>query len=86
MLTTCRLQGIGPHTYLVDVPQRVDDHPASAVAALPPRPGNGVYAIDEDRDGAIDYQVGNPDFDVRDFNSNLVLWWEYSPGSTAYLV
>jgi hypothetical protein len=37
LLVTCRLQGVDPYTYLVDVLQRVDDHPAGDVAALTPR-------------------------------------------------
>lgn len=37
LIVTCRLQGIDPYTYLVDVLQRVEDHPASDVAALTPR-------------------------------------------------
>jgi transposase len=37
LLATCRLQGVDPYTYLVDVLQRVDCHPASDVAALTPR-------------------------------------------------
>jgi len=37
LLRTCRLQGVDPYTYLVDVLQRVEDHPASDVAALTPR-------------------------------------------------
>ena len=45
-----------------------------------------TYAIDEDRDGTVDYRFGNPDFDVREFNSNLVVRWEYQPGSTFFLV
>ena len=47
---------------------------------------NGVYEIDENRDGVADYGIGDPDFDARDFNSNLVVRWEYSPGSTLYFV
>lgn len=47
---------------------------------------DGVYVVDEDGDAVDDYQFGQPDFDVRDFNSNLVLRWEYSPGSTLFLV
>ncbi len=46
----------------------------------------GGYAVDEDGDGAVDYAIDQPDFNVRDFNSNLVLRWEYSPGSTLYVV
>ncbi len=44
------------------------------------------YHVDEDLDGAVDYVIENPDFDVRDFNSNLVVRWEYSPGSSIFLV
>ena len=37
LIATCRLQGIDPYTYLVDVLQRVDRHPAARVAELTPR-------------------------------------------------
>ena len=37
LLVTCRLQGVDPYTYLVDVLQRVGDHPASEVIELTPR-------------------------------------------------
>ena len=37
LLVTCRLHGIDPYTYLVDVLQRVSTHPASRVEALTPR-------------------------------------------------
>ena len=37
LLVTCRLQGVDPYTYLVDVLQRVERHPASDVARLTPR-------------------------------------------------
>ena len=37
LLSTCRVQGIDPYTYLVDVLQRVDTHPAKDVALLTPR-------------------------------------------------
>ncbi len=44
------------------------------------------YIIDEDRDGTPDYLFGKPDFTVSEFLSNLVIRWEFLPGSTAYLV
>lgn len=47
---------------------------------------DGGYDVDEDGDGTADYAFGRPDFNVRDFNSNLVVRWEYDPGSTIYLV
>jgi hypothetical protein len=37
LLSTCRLQGVDPYTYLVDVMQRVQYHPASRVNELIPR-------------------------------------------------
>jgi hypothetical protein len=37
LLATCRLQGVDPYTYLVDVLQRVECHPASEVMELTPR-------------------------------------------------
>jgi len=37
LLVTCRLQGVDPYTYLVDVLQRVGEHPASRVIDLTPR-------------------------------------------------
>ena len=46
----------------------------------------GAYLVDEDSDGSADYSIGNPDFNYRDFNSNVVLRWEFSPGSLLYFV
>jgi hypothetical protein len=37
LLATCRLQGVDPYTYLVDVFQRVETHPARDVHLLTPR-------------------------------------------------
>ena len=37
LIVTCRLHGIDPYDYLVDVLQRVGTHPASRVAELIPR-------------------------------------------------
>ena len=37
LLSTCRLQGVDPYDYLVDVLQRVSTHPAKDVAQLTPR-------------------------------------------------
>lgn len=45
-----------------------------------------TYRVDEDRDGNEDYAFDDPDFNYREFNSNLVLRWEYRPGSLLYLV
>jgi hypothetical protein len=45
-----------------------------------------IYLVDEDTDGASDYTIGNPDFAYVQFRSNLVLRWEYIPGSEIFLV
>ena len=37
LIVTCRLHGIDPYTCLVDVLQRISEHPASRVAELTPR-------------------------------------------------
>jgi hypothetical protein len=37
LLVTCKLQGINPYTYLVDVLQRISQHPASKAIDLTPR-------------------------------------------------
>lgn len=44
------------------------------------------YNIDENRDGVTDVSFENPDFSFIQFRSNLVLRWEYIPGSEIFLV
>jgi len=44
------------------------------------------YLIDENVDGITDYEIGNPDFSFVQFRSNLVVRWEYIPGSEVFLV
>jgi transposase len=58
LLVTCRLHGVDPYTYLVDVLQRVDRHPASDVAALTPRLWKERFAADPLR-SVIDRPVKN---------------------------
>ncbi len=45
-----------------------------------------IYSVDEDIDGATDYEIRNPDFSFVQFRSNLVMRWEYIPGSEIFLV
>jgi hypothetical protein len=37
LIVTCRLHGVNPYAYLVDVLQRIALHPAARVAELTPR-------------------------------------------------
>ncbi|MCX6223934.1 MAG: DUF5916 domain-containing protein, partial [Bacteroidia bacterium] len=46
----------------------------------------GYCDVDENLDKVIDYTVGYPDFNVKEFKSNLVVRWEYRPGSAIFLV
>jgi hypothetical protein len=47
---------------------------------------NGEYLFDENQDGNIDYTIESPDFNFKQYRSNLVIRWEYRPGSQIYLV
>lgn len=49
------------------------------------RGSDGRLHADLDRDGSAEI-YGNPDFNFRRLRTNMVLRWEYRPGSTLYLV
>jgi hypothetical protein len=46
----------------------------------------GQIDIDENKDGNTDYSIDNPDFNFTQFQSNMVMRWEYKPGSALFLV
>jgi hypothetical protein len=46
-------------------------------------PEVNAYRVEE---GGVTYAFGNPDFDFRQFRSNLVGRWEFTPGSSIYVV
>ncbi|WP_241780960.1 DUF5916 domain-containing protein [Cochleicola gelatinilyticus] len=45
-----------------------------------------TYSIDENTDGISDYSFGKPDFAFVQYRSNLVVRWEYIPGSEVFFV
>jgi hypothetical protein len=45
-----------------------------------------AYWVDENNDNVQDYSFGRPDFNFGQFRSNMVMRWEYIPGSTFFLV
>ena len=47
---------------------------------------NEAFDVDEDLNGTVDYSFDKPDFNAFYFISNLVIRWEYLPGSSVYLV
>ena len=44
------------------------------------------YIVDENTDATEDYKFNNPNFTFSQFRSNLVVRWEYIPGSEMFLV
>ena len=59
---------------------------ADRFAPVPTEAGeNGTVRADIDGDGRTE-SYGVPDFNVKQFRSNLVLRWEYRPGSTLFAV
>ena len=47
---------------------------------------NNNYRVDMNLDGTTDFTIENKDFNFQEFLSNMVVRWEYNPGSTLYLV
>ncbi len=53
----------------------------------PAEPGDaGTYHVDQNGDGTNDFSFGDPNFNFKQFNLNVVLRWEYMSGSTFFLV
>ena len=44
------------------------------------------FHVDETGNGATDYSFSDPNFNFQEFRSNLVIRWEYNPGSTLFVV
>jgi hypothetical protein len=76
---------------------RRGDRPAgnSVRGAFPPvfrfrrsaKPGTATFSVDENGDGATDYSFSaSRTFNFIQFRSNLVVRWEYTPGSEFFLV
>jgi hypothetical protein len=55
LIVTCRLHGVDPYTYLVDVLQRVAEHPARRVALLTPRLWKQQFAANPMRSDLSDF-------------------------------
>lgn len=48
--------------------------------------GENRYTVPESGDEDLTYAFGNPDFNFRQFRSNLIVRWEYLSGSTVFWV
>ena len=49
-------------------------------------PATNQYRVDANQDAVVDFSFPNPDFSIRELRSNLVLRWEFNPGSTLFVV
>ncbi|MBV9110648.1 MAG: hypothetical protein JO306_14655, partial [Gemmatimonadetes bacterium] len=47
---------------------------------------DGVYSVDRNGDGTAEFTFAQPDFNYKALRSNMVLRWEYRPGSTLFVV
>jgi hypothetical protein len=55
-------------------------------SVLTPALNGNNYEVSENNNSVVDYSFWNPNFDFSQFRSNLVLRWEYRPGSQFYFV
>lgn len=69
-----------------DAPEYKDRYHTFASNEISFNSETGQYNIDEDANGSTDYSIDNPDFNFAQFRSNMVIRWEYIPGSTLFLV
>jgi len=61
--------------------ERIFQYPESQISFT-----DGIYSVDRNRDNVADFTFDNPDFSFVQFRSNLVVRWEYIPGSEIFLV
>ncbi|MFT5236716.1 MAG: hypothetical protein ACI9M9_000303 [Flavobacteriaceae bacterium] len=64
-----------------DLKDRVQMYDGQQISLL-----NSSYLVDEDMDGNTDYSFDKPDFALVQYRSNLVVRWEYIPGSEVFFV
>jgi transposase len=57
LIVTCRLHGLDPYTYLVDVLQRISLHSASRVVELTPRLWKQPFAANALRSDVSEFPV-----------------------------
>ncbi|MFA7182175.1 MAG: DUF5916 domain-containing protein [Bacteroidales bacterium] len=77
---------IGDYTHLKEITRPMDDTYENRFRKVPFERNGKNYMLDSDGDGTFDLKIDNPGFNYQQFRSNLVLRWEYRPGSTLYFV
>jgi hypothetical protein len=62
-------------------------HGMSTISQTRDADGNSSYIVDPDGTGpATPFSFSNPDFNLKSLRGNMVLRWEFRPGSTIYFV
>jgi len=56
LIVTCRLHSVDPYTYLIDVLQRIAEHPASRVTKHTPDCGSSTSPPNQCSPTCIDFQ------------------------------
>ncbi len=65
---------------------RVHTLTGSEIQPVTDADGAITHVVDLDRDGTDDFEFRDPSFNFKQLRSNLVLRWEYLPGSTLFVV
>jgi len=77
---------IGQFSELKEVTHSMDAKYENRFKIVPYKDQGREYWLDRDNHGDYDLHIDNPGFNYQQFRSNLVLRWEYRPGSTLYFV
>jgi len=77
---------IGKFTELKEVTHPMDAKYENRFKLVPYKDHGKEYWLDRNGSGSYDLRIDNPGFNYQQFRSNLVLRWEYRPGSTLYFV
>jgi hypothetical protein len=65
---------------------RVNLYNTNQISAGLDADNNAIYSIDETQNGFEDYRFQKPDFSFAQLQTNLVVRWEYIPGSELFFV
>jgi len=77
---------LGDYTDLKEVTHPMDAKYENRFRKVPFERSGKDYLLDSNGDGIYNLRIDNPSFNYQQFRSNLVLRWEYLPGSTLYFV
>lgn len=65
---------------------RVNFYDENQIQEVTNTSGSSIFSVDENRDQIEDYSFNNPNFSFAQLQTNLVVRWEYIPGSELFFV